>query len=789
MKPSNSPTTKAGRFALAAGAAAVLCCVLLMPRCQRAKAEGGPALASGQKAVPEVVDFNFHVKPILSDRCFKCHGPDNRTREGGLRLDTREGAFAALGEAGDRHAIVPGDVERSTLIRRIFSDDPNLVMPPPESNLLLEDYEKAILKKWIEQGADWKEHWAFIPPVKPALPKVKNKAWAHNEIDLFILARLEEQGIEPGPPASREQLIRRLSFDLTGLPPTLEEIDAFLKDAAPNAFEKAINRLLDSEACAEHLASKWMDVARYADTHGYQDDLERVMWPWRDWVIHAFGQNMPYDQFVRWQLAGDLLPEPTREQLIATAFNRNHKITQEGGVIPEEYRVEYVADRTQTFGTAFLGLTLECARCHSHKYDPVEQEEYFQLFSFFNNVPEYGLIEPYGAIPEPYIRLSRKEISEVLTFINNADTLDDIPLMVMQELKTPRQAYVLRRGLYDQPAEPVNPGTPKSIGAFPPELPPNRLGLAEWLLDPANPLMARVTVNRFWQQMFGTGIVATPYDFGSQGALPTHPELLDWLAIRFVEDGWDAKALLKYIALSAAYQQSCELRPGLMEQDPENRLLARAPRLRLSAEMIRDHALAISGLLNSEVGGPSVKPYQPEGIWEETTGGGGGSTASYIMDEGEKLYRRSMYTFWKRTVPPPSMMSFDAPTRDFCTVQRQETSTPQQALVLLNDPQIVEACRVLAYRAVEEGGAGIRERIAFMFRLATSRQPGESELESLVEYFGSELARFRQRPDAAASFLSVGQYPQKELLPAPEMAAYALLANAIFNLDETITKG
>ncbi|MCB9300430.1 MAG: PSD1 domain-containing protein [Lewinellaceae bacterium] len=771
-------------------AAIALCSVaILLPQCHNANAEEEPAFAGGQKAVPEEVDFNFHVKPILSDRCFKCHGPDNRTREGGLRFDTRDGAFAALGEAGGRHAIIPDDPDNSTLIQRIYSDDPNFMMPPPESNLALEDYEKAILKKWIEQGATWKEHWSFLPPKKPALPKVSNESWVHNEIDRFVLARLEQQGMTPNGPAPREQLIRRLTFDLTGLPPTLEEIDAYLSDQSPDAYEKVIDRLLASDAYAEHMAAKWMDVARYADTHGYQDDLERVMWPWRDWVIHAFRQDMPFDEFIRWQLAGDLLPNPSREQLIATAFNRNHKITQEGGVIPEEYRVEYVADRTQTFSTAFLGLTMECARCHDHKYDPIKQEEYYQLFSFFNNVPENGLIEPYGAIPEPYIKLSRKEISQVLTFINNADTLDDIPLMVMQEMKTPRQAYILKRGQYDHPDKPVSPGTPKSLGALPAKLPPNRLGLAEWLLNPEHPLMARVTVNRFWQQLFGTGIVATPYDFGNQGALPSHPKLLDWLAVKLEEDGWDVKAMLKYIALSATYQQSCELRPGMMERDPENRLLSRAPRLRFTAEMIRDHALAISGLLNREVGGPSVKPYQPQGLWEETTGGGGGSTSTYVMDEGDKLYRRSMYTFWKRTVPPPSMMAFDAPTRDFCTVKRQETSTPLQALVLLNDPQIVEACRVLAYRAVEKGGANARERIAFMFRLATSRQPQESEIKALAGYFDDELARFKAEPEAASRFLSVGQYPQKELLPAPEMAAYAVLANTIFNLDEAITKG
>jgi hypothetical protein len=743
--------------------------------------------SGGSPLVPDVVDFNFHVKPILSDRCFKCHGPDENTREGGLRFDTKEGAFAALGENADHYAIVPGQPEKSALVQRIYAGDRNEVMPPVESNLQLEEHEKAILKRWIEQGAEWKEHWSFAPPVKPRAPEVQAKDWPRNEIDRFILARLEREGLAPSEEADRATLIRRLSFDLTGLPPSTEEIDAFLADKSPDAYEKLIDRLLDTDAYAENMAARWLDIARYADTHGYQDDLERVMWPWRDWVIHAFKKNMPYDEFVTWQLAGDLLPAPTREQIIATAFNRNHKITQEGGVIPEEYRVEYVADRTQTFGTAFLGLTMECARCHDHKYDPVSQKDYYQLFSFFNNVPENGLIEPYGAIPEPYIKLTRKEIEETLTFIQNVDQMEDIPLMVMKEMDQPRQAYILKRGAYDKQADPVGPGTPESILSFSGDLPPNRLGLARWLFDPQNPLTARVTVNRLWQQIFGRGIVATPDDFGNQGALPSHPELLDWLAVRMIEEKWDVRVVLKLIVTSATYRQSSKAGPELRTIDPENRLLARAPRVRLPAETIRDHVLASSGLLVRKVGGPSVKPYQPEGIWEETTGGGGGSTARYIVDEGDKLYRRSIYTFWKRTVPPPSMMTFDAASRDFCVVSRQRTSTPLQALVLMNDPQVLEACRMMAYQAVGRK-ATAEERIAYMFRRATSRTPAEDEISSLTDYFSVEKQRFEKQPEAARSLLSIGQCEHQELLPDPEMAAYAVVANAIFNLDETISK-
>lgn len=742
---------------------------------------------SVNQVVPDVVSFNFHVKPILSDRCFKCHGPDETKMEGGLGLDTKERAFAALGKAKDHFAIVPGDVEASVLVKRIYSEDPDEVMPPTASNLQLSNTEKAILKKWIAQGAEWKQHWSFIPPSKSEIPVINNKEWAKNEIDFFILNRLEQEGFSPSQEADEEMLLRRLSFDLTGLPPTLEELDAFIANKSPDDYEKEVDRLLQTDAYAEHMAAQWLDIARYADTHGYQDDLERVMWPWRDWVIHAYKKNLPYDDFITWQLAGDLLPNPTLEQIIATAFNRNHKITQEGGVIPEEYRVEYVADRAQTFSTAFLGLTMECARCHDHKYDPLSQKNYFELFSFFNNVPENGLIQPYGAIPKPYIMLQQSEIDNIVTFVNNADTLDEIPLMVMEEMEEPRQAYILNRGLYDQPADPVYPNTPESVGAFTDDYDKNRLGLAKWLLAEDNALFARVAVNRFWQQLFGRGIVSTTEDFGNQGALPSHPELLDYLAIKFREEAWDVKAILKYIVLSSTYRQSAKVTPELLEKDPENDLLARAPRLRLSAEMIRDHVLTASGLLVRTVGGPSVKPYQPPGLWAEKTGGGGGSTAQYIPDTGKDLYRRSIYTFWKRTVPPPSMMTFDAASRDFCAVRRQSTSTPLQALVLMNDPQVLEASRVMAYRAIENG-EGLESAINQMFRRTTSRHPSPQELQVLVDYYQEELTHFEQNPAAANAFLSVGEHEQNSILPPAEMAAYAMVANAIFNLDESINK-
>ena len=761
--------------------------VLLLPMsCSTDKVR--PMATSMEMTIPDKVDFNFHVKPILSDRCFKCHGPDPKVREAGLRFDTKEGAFAALGDNKDHHAIIAGDVENSTLIQRIFTDNLEDVMPTPESNLTLNDYEKAVLKKWIAQGAEWKEHWSFLPIKKQDIPAIKTEADVKNEIDHFVLSKLESKSLQPMEMATKEQLIRRVTFDLTGLPPTLREIDNFLKDDSPAAYETLVDRLLETDAYAENMATKWLDLARYADSHGYQDDLERIMFPWRDWVIHAYKKNMPYDQFVTWQLAGDLLPNPTREQIIATAFNRNHKITQEGGVIPEEYRVEYVSDRTQTFGTAFLGLTFECAKCHDHKYDALTQKDYYSLFSFFNNVPEQGLIEPYGAIPEPYIKLTHKEIDETLHFINNLDTLKEIPLMVMKEMPKPRQAFILNRGAYDKQTTPVGPATPESVLSYNNDFPKNRLGLSKWLFSPQHPLTARVTVNRLWQQCFGKGIVATPDDFGNQGSLPTHPELLDWLAMNLMENDWNIKATLKTIIMSSTYRRSSKMTNELLEIDPANDLLARAPRLRLSAEKIRDHALAVSGLLDRTVGGPSVKPYQPDGLWAETVGGGGGSLAKYIRDKGSKIYRRSIYTFWKRTVPPPSMMTFDAASRDICAVRRPTTSTPLQALVMLNDPQIVEASRVLAYTAIEKEKK-LNNRIALMFRLATSREIKEDELNHLVEFFEGEKNRFAENTKDAEALLKTGEYPQRELLEVSEMAAYTLVANAIFNLDETITRG
>ena len=743
-------------------------------------------LLVAEAELPETIDFNFHIKPILSDRCFKCHGPDANSREADLAFHDEAMAFSAIGKNKDRFAIVPGNPEQSELIKRIFTQDPDDVMPPPESNLTLSLREKNLLKKWVEQGAEWKKHWAFIAPQKVAVPKVENIAWVENEIDHFILEQLDRKGLVPSAAASKEKLIRRLSFDLTGLPPTLEEIDAFINDQNKGAFEKVVNRLLNSRAYGERMAIDWMDLARYADTHGYQNDFERVMWPWRDWVIHAFNSNMPYDQFVKWQLAGDLFENPSKVQILATAFNRNHKITYEGGVIDEEYRVEYVADRAQTFSTAFLGMTMECARCHDHKYDPLSQENYYQLFSFFNNVPEKGLVDE-GKIPKPYIEITQKEIDATLTFINNLDTLPSINLMVMEDKKGLRETHILNRGLYDQPTKKVSPETPAAILPFD-EFEKNRLGLADWLFDPKNPLTARVAVNRLWQQLFGTGIVASSYDFGNQGSLPSHPELLDFLALKFMESNWDIKALLKYMVSSATYQQSAIATSKSLQIDPENRWISHAPRIRLKSEMIRDQVLHVSGLLQDVVGGPSVKPYQPKGLWQETTGGGGGSTAKYVEDSGNKLFRKSLYTFWKRTVPPPNMMTLDATSRDLCTIKRQETNTPLQALVLLNDPQMIEAAKMLALKVLKIT-TNEKERLTLMFRAASSRIPNDDELTILQNYLKEGWENYNDHPEQAEQYINIGKHPFPTTINAIELAAYTLTANIILNLDEVITRG
>ena len=1038
---------------------------------------------SEPERLPEVVDFNFHIKPILSDRCFKCHGPDPNTRDANLRLDTQEGAYAALYEDSTRYGIVPGDAAASEVFVRITHPDPEERMPHPDSKLSLSDGEIALIERWINQGAQWKEHWAFTAPVRPGIPEVKLASWPRSELDYFVLARLEAEGLRPAPEESREKWLRRVYFDITGLPPSLQEIEAFLKDDSHDAYESVVDDLLARPAYGERMASVWLDIARYSDSHGYQDDRPRTMWPWRDWVIRAYNENLPYDQFITWQLAGDLLPEASYEQKLATAFNRNHAITQEGGVINEEYVTEYVADRTNTMSTAMMGLTMECARCHDHKYDPVSQKEYYQLFAFFNGINERGQINYFDLAPQPNmmvedpvlegridalgqeteaatatytalragapgssfdawqsnelqsmnwdvrledgliahftldtltagmtndlatpgfqakintrllnelaapavepgregsafafdgenylnigdradfehaqrfslgawikhpgdnakpaailvkrneeqkrggyqliltenqklraslihdqnnerievetttsvpantwlhafvtyngsgtaeglqlfvdgearpvsvvrdslakrsilngndvlignwttrntpnsriggfkggavddVRIYDRELAPVevqvlaglapavddeaaiyplylntanADFIRARDRLDslrsihlELPrIMIMQEMEEPRTTHVLARGAYDAATEEVAPGTPEAILAFSDAYPQNRLGLAQWLVDPEHPLTSRVAVNRLWQLFFGTGIVKTPEDFGSQGALPSHPELLDWFAIWFRESGWDTKAAIKAIVLSATYRQSAIIPPALYEQDPDNVLLARGPAQRFTAEMLRDNALAVSGLLHQEVGGPWVKPYQPPGVWKELANQIGEN--KYRPSTGTDLYRRSVYSYWKRTIPPPFMLTFDAAERAVCVVKRQTTSTPLQALVLLNDPQLIEAARNLAEVMVSDGGEDAAGRIAYGFRVATSREPDGDEVRLLETLLKEEMDRFNADRQDAVDLLDVGSSPRTLEIDAAELAAYTVIANTLLNLDE-----
>ena len=1002
------------------------------------------AIASALSAA-EPVDYNREVRHILSDKCFRCHGPDERQRQADLRLDDVESA-TRTGDSGTT-PIVPGKPQQSELVRRIFSDDPEERMPPPELKKTLSETEKETLKLWIQQGARYQILWSLVKPQRRSPHGTHNSAALGNEIDRFLLAQLEASQLRPSPQASRETLIRRLSFDLTGLPPKLTEIDDFLTDRNERAYEKLVDRLLASPHFGERMALDWMDASRFADTNGYHLDNGRDMSRWRKWVIDAFNRNLPFDQFTTEQLAGDLLPSPTLEQRIASGFNRNHMINFEGGAIPAEYHTAYIVDRVNTTATVWLGLTIGCAQCHDHKYDPVTQREFYQLFAFFHNVPENGLdgnqgnamplvrvptaeqsaqladfdrqisqlvttsagpldyldraqrlweqtqlgeqpgssapreleLEPWQTTgpmrhpeggrraynknlgPEGHqvdlqaryfladttygwtrrddwidgqiiplqgqqvatyllrrivsaqqrtVRVSlgsddavkvwlnqkllvssdatrraapdqhlvelplRKGENELLLKVVNyfgdsafyfalapdaaGKTPDNVlsligistdqrsepqqrqlreyyrnnvandPLwkkltqrlaelrkqrgeleqtvptsMVMQEQRQPRDTFVLLRGQYDKPGEKVSADVPASLPPLPVGAPRNRLGLARWLVSPEHPLMARVIVNRYWQMLFSTGLVATPEDFGTQGQPPSHPELLDWLAVEFQQSTqpalagqaagrWNIKALIKLMVMSAAYQRDARMTGELLKRDPNNRWLARGPRFRLSAEFIRDQALAVSGLLKHRLGGASVSPYQPAGLWQELSSRSDSSkwTAQvFAQSQGDDLYRRSMYTFWKRTCPPPTMTAFDAPDRETCTVRRARTNTPLQALILMNDPTYIEASRKMAERALVEGGQQDTDRIVFLFRLATGRRPSPQEQNVLLSIVEKQRNLFTSRNQAAARLLRVGESPCNPDLDPRELAAWTMLCSVILNLDETLTKG
>ncbi|HEY2934388.1 MAG TPA: DUF1553 domain-containing protein [Acidobacteriota bacterium] len=1029
--------------------------------------------SQGGEPIPQSVEFNRDIRPIFSDNCFACHGPDEAKRRSKLRLDTEAGAFVDL---EGRRAIVPGNPQQSEIYRRVSSQDETERMPHISSGRKLTERQIELIRRWIEQGARWQKHWSLIPPQRPPLPKVSNTRWPRNPIDFFILERLERERFSPSPEADKTTLIRRVTLDLTGLPPTPAEVDAFLADKSRGAYEKVVDRLLASPRYGERMAARWLDAARYADTNGYQYDGERVMWRWRDWVIDAFNRNQPFNQFIIQQIAGDMLPNATREQKIATGFNRNHRGNTEDGIVPEEYAVEYVVDRVETTSTVFLGLTLGCARCHHHKYDPFTQKEFYQLYAYFDNVPERGRAMKYGnspplvaaptreqqlkqldlerqitathsmlrrsnvkiekaqktwerqfaggepaywaphraleasfpfedtvglkevggkVAPQPgrigksaafdgtayldagniavfdigdpftisawvysdsipdgsivskmadspkgkgyglhlnkgkvYVHLTsdwttdaiRLETEESLVpgrwhhlavtytgsrmaegvrvYINGKtapvqiqlDTLyrpfrnagrefkdplrigggagperrfrgqmDEVriysrtlpeqeiaalalgePLsaiavkaasdrsegeklalrwyflenaappkirsawnrlaaleqqeellersfptvMVMAENATRKNTFLLIRGAYDKPGEKVEPRIPAVLPQLPAGEPNNRLGFARWLVDPANPLPARVAVNRFWQMFFGAGLVKSTEDFGVQGEPPSHPELLDWLATEFVRSGWDVKALQKLIVTSATYRQSSKTTLEFAQRDDENRLLGRGPRFRLPAEMIRDQALFVSGLLAEKLGGPSVKPYQPEGLWKEISM----QDMEYKQSQGRDLYRRSLYTFWKRTIAPPMMVNFDAAPRESCVVREMRTNTPLQALNLMNDVTFVEAARFLGQRMMKEGGAERDSRLRYGFRLVTGRLPSAGEAGILRKSLEYHVDYFSRTPGAAGAYLQHGESSSDGALDPREVAAYAAVASLMLNLDETVTK-
>ena len=1026
----------------------------------------GAALAAAGAAEPPrpaLIQFNRDIRPILSDACLHCHGFDANKRKAGLRLDTPEGALA---QRQGRPAVQAGDLAASELWRRVTTNNPAALMPPPDSGKKLKPEQVALLGQWIEQGAAYQRHWSFEPPVRPEPPVVQRTDWPRSDVDRLILARLESQRLSPAPPASQATLIRRVTLGLTGLPPTLAEVDAFLADPAPDAYERVVDRLLASPHYGEHLARYWLDVARYGDTHGLHLDNERSMWPYRDWVVSACNANQPFDQFTVWQLAGDLLPNATREQRVASGFNRCNVSTSEGGAIDEEFQVRYAVDRVETASAAWLGLTLGCAVCHDHKLDPIAQKEFYQVFSLFNNMAEKPMdgnallppptlplpspeqeaksaeldvraaaadkniralvasldytdpasltnvpspppqervwIEddfpakaapevPAGAPPYKWItategpvfsgqralqrhgkgvhQVSFPDCAEPLTVgedaklfaqvyldpkdppqaimlqyhtdawphranWGDADLIDmgkkgtpekvqlgplpevgkwvrleveaarmglrpgmkitgmaftqfggnaywdkaglisvndpakdpahsfiawekterrsgdksavpqelkdilkqapdqreakdqqrlrehflmqiyaDAPpalaalrtelksvrdhrkdlekaipaTMISKELEKPRPAWVLLRGQYDKHGEPVGPGVPAVLPPLPQSDVTNRLTFARWLVDPKHPLTARVTVNRFWQQCFGTGLVKTAEDFGTKGEWPSHPELLDWLALEFIDSGWDVKHLLRLLVTSATYRQDSRVTPELWALDPENRLLARGPRYRLDAEELRDNALCVGGLLNGKLGGHGVRSYQPAGIWE-AVGYTTSNTAKYTQDHGDDLYRRSLYLFWKRTAAPPQMTTFDAPSREQCRARRERTNTPLQALLTMNDPQYFEAARHLGYRMLSQGGASDADRLRYGFRLVTARAPAERECQVLAQNLAAQRARYLASPEAAKQAISVGESPVPDDVPPVELAAYTMVANLLLNLDEVVTK-
>jgi mono/diheme cytochrome c family protein len=789
-----------------------------------------PLTAADGPTKPEpAISFNRDVRPILSNRCFKCHGPD--LKKGGLDLRTSDTALKPLKSAG--FAIVPGNAEDSRLLEKVQAEPPALRMPPKGDPLTPDQI--ATLKAWIEQGAKYEEHWAYVKPTRPELPKVKNKDWVRNGIDTFVLARLEQEGLAPSPEADRATLIRRASFDLTGLPPSVADVDAFLADKAPDAYEKMIDKLLASPHYGEHLARYWLDLARYADTNGYEKDERRIIWPYRDWVINAFNRDLPFDQFTIEQIAGDLLPNATTEQKIATGFHRNTMVNTEGGIDDEEFRVAAVVDRVNTTMEVWMGTTIACAQCHNHKFDPFSQKEFYQLFAFFNNTEDRGgSNEPSLKMPTPEEEAKLKSLADVMAgwqktpvaarvafgltghravqesvaaLQKQQAAIKPVSTMVMREILQPRKTQVMIRGNHKNLGDEVKPGVPAKLHGFPAGEPINRLGLAKWLVDANNPLTARVTVNRIWARYFGKGFVETSEEFGAQGEAPTHPELLDWLAVEFMESTqrttgdtgdtgknadekplaakrWSQKALHKLIVTSATYRQASKVSPELHKRDPFNRLFARGPRLRLDAEMVRDNALAVSGLLSRKQGGPSVFPYQPDGIWFNPYSGD-----KWVLSSNGDQYRRGLYTFWRRTAPYAAFMAFDAPSREVFCERRPRTNTPLQALAVLNDKAFVEASAALARRMMTEVKGDDKERITHGMRLCVARPPTDREIDVLLTLYRDNLEKYKKDPAAAKALAKGGLSEAPKDLDPAEVAAWTIIANVLLNLDETITKG
>jgi len=721
----------------------------------------------------EEINFNRDIRPILSDRCFHCHGPAPKHREADLRLDRPDGDQGSLQDRGDAAAIVPGDLEASSLWHRIITDDEDERMPPAESHKApLSAEEQDLFKRWILEGAKYDEFWSFIPPTRVPRPEVSDPNWQQGMIDPYVMARLEEVGREPKPGADKRTLIRRVTFDLTGLPPTLAEIDAFLQDDSPEAYPTLVDRLLDEQSYGEHMARYWADLVRLADTNGMHKDFYRNFSNYRAWLIRAFNDNMRFDEFVKYQLAGDLYDNPTEDQLIASGFNRLHLIIDRGTALPEESHHKNVLDRVEAFGTAFLGLTVQCAQCHEHKYDPISQKEFYQLYAFFNNFDGAPETEgrPQAGVQQPFIKLSRTE---------EGAKPSSLVAMVMKDRATPKPTYMLIRGAYDDPGEPVERSTP----AF---LPPlnqkddtyTRMDLAEWLVDRKHPLTARVAVNRFWQQFLGVGLVKTSEDFGAQGEWPSHPELLDELAVSFIESDWNVKQLVRAIVLSNTYRQSSDAKAEEFASDPENRLLSRGSRYRMDAEMIRDQILLVSGKLNRKMYGESVKPPQPPGLWEAVSMA---APFTYVADKGDAIYRRSFYTYWRRALPPPQMTILNAPSREFCTTRRERTNTPLQALLMMNEQEFFKAARSCATLTRQETNNDVDAGLVRLYEKITSHRPDEARLLLLRETL-DEFQELYEKDKTLAESVTP-DLPEASWESRAELAAWTMMAHSLLNLE------